>query len=133
MKLKQKITKINDKIAMNVTVVFGTMWTTYLFFLYGLLPVFFPQHMDKLLYWSNTVQLWSLPLLMVGTNLLGRDAERRNQEMYDMIKEQLEEMKEFAKDQKSETELEAYQNNLLQDVLYYLKDDEDEGSEIWVD
>lgn len=130
MKLKQKITKINDKIAMNVTVVFGTMWTTYLFFLYGLLPVFFPQHMDKLLYWSNTVQLWSLPLLMVGTNLLGRDAERRNQEMYDMIKEQLEEMKEFAKDQKSETELEAYQNNLLQDVLYYLKDDEDEGSEI---
>ena len=122
MKLKQKITKINDKIAMNVTVVFGTMWTTYLFFLYGLLPVFFPQHMDKLLYWSNTVQLWSLPLLMVGTNLLGRDAERRNQEMYDMIKEQLEEMKEFAKDQKSETELEAYQNNLLQDVLYYLKE-----------
>lgn len=130
MKLKQKITKINDKIAMNVTVVFGTMWTTYLFFLYGLLPVFFPQHMDKLLYWSNTVQLWSLPLLMVGTNLLGRDAERRNQEMYDMIKEQLEEMKEFAKDQKSETELEAYQNNLLQDVLYYLKDDEDEGTDI---
>lgn len=40
-KLKQKITKINDKIAMNVTVVFGTMWTIYLFFLYGLLPVFF--------------------------------------------------------------------------------------------
>ena len=130
MSLKDKFAKINDRIAMNVTVVFGTMWTTYLFFLYGLLPVFFPQHMDKLLYWSNTVQLWSLPLLMVGTNLLGRDAERRNQEMYDMIKEQLEEMKQFAVDQKSEAELEAMQTNLLQDVLYYLKDDEDEGSEI---
>ena len=130
MSLKDKFAKINDRIAMNVTVVFGTMWTTYLFFLYGLLPVFFPQHMDKLLYWSNTVQLWSLPLLMVGTNLLGRDAERRNQEMYDMIKEQLEEMKQFAVDQKSEVELEEMQTNLLQDVLYYLKDDEDEGSEI---
>lgn len=130
MKLKQKITKINDIIAMNVTVVFGTMWTTYLFFLYGLLPVFFPQHMDKLLYWSNTVQLWSLPLLMVGTNLLGRDAERRNQEMYDMIKEQLEEMKEFAKDQKSEADLEAKQTDLMKQVLQKLNENENDGSDI---
>lgn len=124
MSLPVYLNKINEKIAMNITLVFGTMWTTYLFFLYGLIPLFFPQYMDKLLYWSNTVQLWSLPLLMVGTNLLGSDSERRNKEMYNMIKSeletsklQLEELKKLMSGQKKDLELHEEQNELLEQII----------------
>ncbi len=129
MTIREKLSKINNKIAINLTLVFGTMWTTYLFFLYGLIPAMFPQYMDKLLYWSNTVQLWSLPLLMVGTNLLGKDAEKRNNEMYEMIKSELEEMKEFSKAQEEETKAENDQTKTLKKILEYLSENEEDGSD----
>jgi hypothetical protein len=97
-----KITKINDKIALRFTFIFGTMWMTYLFFLYGLTPLFFPQYMNKLLYWSNTVQLWSLPLLMVGTNLLGANAEKRAEQDHEMITKEFSEIKELLELERSE-------------------------------
>ena len=87
--LKTYINKLNEKIAMHITLVFGTMWTTYVFFLYGFIPLFFPDSCNQVMYWSGTIQLWSLPLLMVGTNILGREAERRNKEMYEMIKSEM--------------------------------------------
>lgn len=89
----KKIEQINDTIALKVTLIFGTMWMTYLFFLYGLTPLFFPQYMSQLLYWSNTVQLWSLPLLMVGTNLLGKSSERRAKKDHEMIMAEFKQMK----------------------------------------
>jgi len=48
---------------------------------YGVLPAFavFHPYQESFLYWSNWVQLWSLPLILVGTNILGRDAEKRSQ------------------------------------------------------
>jgi len=91
------MTKFNDFLAMNATKIFGTMWTTYIFFIYGLMPLFFPECMDKLLYWSNTIQLWSLPLLMVGTNLLGRKAEIREQETHDIVMAELQLLKDEIK------------------------------------
>jgi len=56
------------------------MWMFYAFMVYGLLPAFalFRPHQDSFLYWSNWVELWSLPLIMVGTNILGREAEKRS-------------------------------------------------------
>jgi hypothetical protein len=62
-----------------MTKAFGTMWVCYLFMIYGFLPLFaiFRPAQDTFLYWSNWVQLWSLPLILVGTNILGRDAEVR--------------------------------------------------------
>jgi hypothetical protein len=68
--------------------------------LYGLLPLI-PQiakYQDKLLYWSNWVQLWSLPLLMVGQNVLGESAERREQETHDAVMTEL----KIAKDDRRE-------------------------------
>ena len=86
--------KINDWLAVHFTLAFGTMWTTYLFIVYGFFPLIWPAYYDKFLYWSNTVQLWSLPLLMVGTNLLGKSGERRNKETYDFVKSELETVKQ---------------------------------------
>ena len=84
MTLKTKINNLNETIALKSTLIFGTMWTTYAFFLYGIIPALYPQHMSEMLYWSNTIQLWSLPLIMVGTNVLSR---RFNQMITDMWSE----------------------------------------------
>lgn len=85
--------KFNEWIAVRATLLFGSMWTTYLFFCYGFIPLLVPAWMDKLLYWSNTVQLWSLPLLMVGQNILSRSAEQRAQQDHEAIMEELAEIK----------------------------------------
>ena len=87
------INKINEWIAIHLTLIFGTMWTTYAFFLYGFLPIAFPSHQTNFLYWSSSVQLWSLPLIIVGQNLLNRAAEKRNEEMYNMVQTEFNELK----------------------------------------
>jgi putative Mn2+ efflux pump MntP len=86
----RKIYAVNDKIALRTTLVFGTMWTAYMFFLYGFLPVFFPKYMNTFMYWSGTVQLWSLPLIMVGQNLMGRNAEVRAQQDHETLLKEFE-------------------------------------------
>ena len=75
-----KINLVNETFAVWLTKAFGTMWMFYAFMVYGLLPAFalFRPHQDSFLYWSNWVELWSLPLIMVGTNILGREAEERS-------------------------------------------------------
>ena len=92
--LMDRINKINEDIAVRVTLIFGTMWMTYLFFLYGFGPIIWPQYQVQMLYWSNTIQLWSLPLLMVGTNILGRAAERRAQRDHEMITQEFKAIKD---------------------------------------
>ncbi|MFI9271911.1 hypothetical protein ACIGXM_14490 [Kitasatospora sp. NPDC052896] len=87
------VTRINESIAVAATRVFGSMWTTYTFFAYGFLPVIFPSWMTALLYWSNTVQLWSLPLLLVGSAVLTRGTqtlmERLLRETHDAVMEEM--------------------------------------------
>lgn len=75
-----RINGINEKIAVWLTRAFGTMWICYAFMVYGILPAFalFQPHQESFLYWSNWVQLWSLPLILVGTNILGREAGERS-------------------------------------------------------
>lgn len=84
-----RISGFNERLAVRATRAFGSMWTTYAFFAYGFLPVLLPGAMTALLYWSNTVQLWSLPLLMVGQAVLGRAAERQAKETHDAVIEEL--------------------------------------------
>ena len=76
-----KIDHINETLALYLTKAFGTVWICYAFMIYGVLPAFaiFHPYQESFLYWSNWVQLWSLPLILVGTNILGRNAERRSQ------------------------------------------------------
>jgi hypothetical protein len=70
---------INEAIAVSATRHFGTIWVFYVFTVFGILPVlpFFKPYESQFLYWSNWVQLWALPLLLVGTNILGRSVEAR--------------------------------------------------------
>lgn len=93
--IHEKISIFNDYVAVKGVNIFGTMTMTYLFFLYGFLPLFIPEQQENLLYISNTVQLWSLPLIIVGQNLLGRDSERRANETHDAVMLELKMIKEF--------------------------------------
>ena len=84
-----RMTDFNERVAVRATQLFGSMGMTYLFFSYGFIPVIFPAAMTALLYWSNTVQLWSLPLIAVGTSVLGRAAVQQARETHDAVMEVL--------------------------------------------
>ena len=79
--------KINDRVALHSTLIFGTTWMFYAFFIYGLLPLIpaLQPYEGQFFYWSGWVQLWALPLLMVGQNILGRAAEQRAIETHDAV------------------------------------------------
>lgn len=90
------IPKVNDILAEKSTIVFGTMWIFYAFFIYGLLPLIpaIKPYENSFFYWSGWVQLWALPLLMVGQNVTGRAAEERAQETHDAVMDELSIVKE---------------------------------------
>jgi len=94
-RISEKFEQINETIAKKMTLNFGTMLTCYIFMFYGLLPLipFITPYMAQMLYWSNWIQLWSLPLIIVGQNILGRDSERRAAETHGMVKAELQEVR----------------------------------------
>ncbi len=59
------------------------MWTFYVFVIYGALGAIFVAQQVTFLYWSNWIQLWSLPLLMVGGIVLGKVSDRRAEQTYE--------------------------------------------------
>ena len=91
-----RIIQINETLAVCLTKAFGTMWICYAFMVYGLLPAFaiFHPYQDSFLYWSNWVQLWSLPLILVGTNILGREAEKRSKLDHEKLAKSYEEQQQ---------------------------------------
>jgi hypothetical protein len=90
------INKFNELVAEKSTLIFGTMWMFYAFFIYGLLPLIpiLTPFQSQIFYWSGWVQLWALPLLMVGQNVMGRSAEQRAQETHDAVMDELNIVKE---------------------------------------
>jgi hypothetical protein len=92
--------KFNYKIAKIVTTKFQTMGMFYLFAIYGLLPLLkiFNPYMTQFLYWSNFIQLISLPLLAVGQMILNTSSEQRLQETHDTVMEELTVAKEERED-----------------------------------
>lgn len=68
------------------------MWAFYLFFLYGLVPLIWPQYTDKILYWSNFLQLIALPALAVGAAVLAERTVQRDQETHDAVMKELEKL-----------------------------------------
>ncbi|NRD78953.1 hypothetical protein HPT25_16435 [Bacillus sp. BRMEA1] len=75
--------KFNDWLAEKITIAFYSMWAFYVFFIYGLIPLKFPFYEDKILYWSNFVQLIALPAIGVGAVVLAKKHEKTNQEIYE--------------------------------------------------
>ena len=98
MKFHNHSKQVNNWVAKKLTLSFGTMWMCYVFMIYGLLPVLrmFSPYMAQMLYWSNWVQLWSLPLLLVGVKVVNAGAEeraeQREQETHDKVMAEFDEL-----------------------------------------
>jgi len=82
----------NIKIALFFTKKFGSMITFYLFCLWALLPFLpgFSSYKDLILYISaGFIQLVALPLISVGSNIIGEVTEKRDQQQFDAVMQEL--------------------------------------------
>ena len=87
---------INERIAIKSTKYFGSMWTFWIFCIWAFLPLIpaLEKYKETILYISSGfIQLAALPLIMVGQDLMGRNAELRAQEDHEMLKEQYQDIK----------------------------------------
>jgi hypothetical protein len=80
------VSKINDVLAMRITMLVGSIWAFYAFVIFGLTPVLWPEYETQILYWSNFLQLVFLPVITVGTAIMNRDSERRAKEDHQTIR-----------------------------------------------
>jgi hypothetical protein len=83
------IKRVNDFLAIQGTRLLGTMWCTYAFIALCLSPLLAPSERDTLLYVSNCFQLVFLPILLVGQNLLDKNARAQAQQDHEAILEEL--------------------------------------------
>lgn len=84
------ISKVNDALAIRITMFVGTIWAFYAVVIFGLTPIFWPSYEEQILYWSNFLQLAFLPVITVGTAILSRESQSRAAEDHETIQ------KEFA-------------------------------------
>ena len=99
-KMAKMLDSLNSIIAVRLTIVVGSIWAFYAFLLYGLLPFIWPASEATVLYWSNFMQLLFLPLITVGSNVLGRASARRAQKDHLALMEELRILKEIQSDLK---------------------------------
>ena len=97
--------KINEIIAVKVTNFVGSMTCAYIFCgiaLYGLTGVNFSKPFEIVQWVSQTfLQLVLLSVIMIGTNLLGANSEKRAEEDHEKILEEFQEIKEMHKEMRS--------------------------------
>jgi hypothetical protein len=65
--------RLNNRVAVAGTKVFGTMWACYCFAAFGLVSLVDSAHQTTYMYWSNFIQLVASPMLMVGTARAGAE------------------------------------------------------------
>ncbi|MEZ5875428.1 MAG: hypothetical protein R3D30_11575 [Hyphomicrobiales bacterium] len=88
------VSKINDILAMRITMLVGSIWAFYAFVIFGLTPILWPNYETEILYWSNFLQLVFLPVITVGTAIMNRDSERRAKEDHHTIRKEFELLQE---------------------------------------
>ena len=91
--------KMNDYLAIKMTTIFGSMNTFWLLFVMVMIPIVpalsFTMPTIQFIS-SGVIQLVALPLILVGSNLIGAAAEKRAEEDHEMLKQQTETiLKEF--------------------------------------
>lgn len=88
------VTKINDFVAAQTTLLMSTMWCVYVFLAWSLIPLAFPHLQNVVFYVSGgVIQLVALPLIMVGQNVISRSAEARAQQDHETLMAEFEEIK----------------------------------------
>jgi hypothetical protein len=84
----EKISKLNDGIALRSNAIFATMGFFWFCLIFSLIPLKWPATMPFVQYASSGVlQLVALPLLGVGTVLAARASDRLAKEQHDAVME----------------------------------------------
>ena len=84
----EKVSKINDAIAIRSNQIFATMGFFWFCLVFSLLPLRWPAAMPFVQYASSGVlQLIALPLLGVGTILAAKSSDKLAQEQHDAVME----------------------------------------------
>jgi hypothetical protein len=82
------IRKINDWIALNLTLAMSSIWCVYIFLMIAIAPLFAPGLEQFCIYLSTTIiQLVALPAILVGSKLLSEKAENRAAEDHAAVME----------------------------------------------
>ena len=93
----QRINGFNEAVARRGTEAFSSIWAFYLFMVWGLLGLLprIPSGFKEfvLLVSSAWIQLWALPLLMVGNAVLNKAAVRQAHSDHQMLIAELQLMK----------------------------------------
>lgn len=93
---KWTLKKLNEWVAVMVTKSVGSMTCAYLFLVWSLLPLVFPDFTNVVSYVSQSIiQLVLLSIIMVGQDIGGRKVEKRAQQDHEAIMEELREIKEM--------------------------------------
>ncbi len=88
-----KISRINDAIAIRSNQIFATMGFFWFCLVFSLLPLKWPAAMPFVQYASSGVlQLVALPLLGVGTILAARSSDKLAKEQHDAVMETVQDM-----------------------------------------
>lgn len=88
--------RFNEWVAVKLTQGVGSMTCAYLFFIWSLLPLAFPQMTDVVSYVSQSIiQLVLLSVIMVGQEIGNRSHEQRDNESHDAVMAELAEIKEM--------------------------------------
>ena len=96
MALINRLHRLNDVVATHTTIAFGTMWCTYVFLAWSLLPLVSPEIQNVVFYVSGgVIQLIALPLIMVGQKLLNQASEDRAEEDHHTLLQEFAELKEL--------------------------------------
>lgn len=101
--LKTALARVNESVAVKMTMLFSSIWCVYAFFVFSLVPVLMPAWQNTLLYVSNCIQLVALPALMVGNAVLSRGSDRRAAEDHQALLEILSDVREELADLKEKT------------------------------
>jgi hypothetical protein len=92
----QKVSKLNDSIALRSNQIFATMGFFWFCLVFSLIPLKWPGTMPFVQYASSGVlQLVALPLLGVGTVLAARASDRLAKEQHDAVMETVSDLHEL--------------------------------------
>jgi len=82
------IRRFNDWLAVKITQSMATMWCAYVFLVWSLIPLVWPEAQSIVFYVSGgIIQLVALSLIMVGQNVIGQATGKQAKETHDTVLE----------------------------------------------
>ena len=117
------LARINERVAVSGTKIFGSMWTFYGLTALALAPIFPPlAFVLPIVRYTSTavIQLAALPLLGVGGNIIGRRGERLARQTHEAAMQEVEMVRSELADERAKAAPDRNELQLLQELVRVL-------------